>query len=1613
MKACHRLRCGGFAVVCLAAALAGCSKSAPLLGEGDHSRVASYGVDEASLIATPGPSGLDVSFNVEREGGSPAAVEAAIEILDLDGTRVGSGTASPLIGNGTTAVRVSVPGVQIPDEEQGKYVIHYRLLTPAGELGGRRSLLMATRRLAATILSTDVFFQGAAPHVRVLARDPSTQAVLTGAAVDVLFDRGDAGVTPMGQGMTDDTGTVSVPIVVPTDFEGSGKLRVSVRLGDRVTTADFAAVVRREARVLLTTDKPIYQPGQTIHLRILALRRGDRRPESDRPVLFEILDGRGNKVYKNTQRTSTFGIASADFDLATLVNMGRYTVRATLGETTVEKAVTVDEYALPKFKVDVASRSSFYLPGQTVAGEVRAQYFFGRSVSGASVVIRGETLDVQPTAFAEIRGVTGDDGSFPYELPLPTVLVGLPLDQGKAQVVLKVSVTDGAGHEEKVERPLLVAQSGLVAKLIPETQSLIPGIEQVLYLLASDPSGVPRRASGSVTVRDSTGGVQNQPVQTDDTGFAELHFTASSESTYLSVTGLLADDRGYSTNLYFTWSGGSQSSVGSLLLRPDRSLYGVGDTAHFDVLVRGSDRVYADVVKGGQTVLARTLVAQDNHAAFDLELDETLSGTLQVHVYYLAPDSQIVRDSRSIYVKSAGELQVDLTPDQDQYRPRDTARLAIQVRDGSGQGVPAALGVQVVDEAVFALSENQPGLEKTFFSIEGDIQTPAVEVDGWTFNDVLSGAPDDLSQRKAQVLFAAAGAGAGYAISYDSWLTAKQKAAQYANAKVSQDAQTIVQAVVQAAQTWNTMSPTVAAEAFVRGNQGRWFDPWGQPYAVEVNGYYLTVRSAGLDERTGTDDDVNVQSYLSLYDNGRTEFGGDGDHANGAPPGPGGVPNAGATVPGVDPAAGKTDTAAAPVVRQYFPETLLVSPQVITDENGRATLEIPLADSITSWRVSSLASSVAGLLGSSSAGLKVFQDFFVDIDFPATLTRGDEVSVPIAIYNYLGDAQDVRLVAEASPGFELVDGSEQTVTVAANSVSGASFRVRTAQVGRYDFTVTAYGTNVSDAVRRRVDIKPDGKRFTATASDLLSGEVSRTFAFPAGAVPGSQQLLLKVYPGVFSQAVEGLDSVLQMPSGCFEQTSSSTYPDLLALEYMNETGQSTPEIDLKARSYVNAGYQRLLTFEVPGGGFEWFGHAPANQVLTAYGLMEFTDMAKVHPVDETMLARTRAWLVSQQTADGSFTPDESYLHQDVWGTMQHARPLATSYIIWGLAASGPHDAPVQKGVAYLKAHRGDIQDAYGKALLANALVAYDLQDPVTSEVLGELADMAEVENGAASWPGRGGSITYSKDDVLRLEATALAVYALLQANYDPGLIQSALAYLVRNKDEFGNWHATQATVLSLKALLATLRGSRTPVNAQVGIQVNGTAMAPVTITPADQDVLHQVDLTPFLQDGDNTVQLVTAGGGGSLLYQLSAAYHLPWSVVGPPPQEPISITVAYDRTTLAVNEEVGVTATVTNNVAGTTVNMALVDLGLPPGFDLVPDKLVAAVQQGTIEKFERTDRQLLVYVRKLVAGTPMAIQYSLRAKTVLRAEAPASRAYAYYNPEQVGTARPVALEVTP
>ena len=370
-----------------------------------------------------------------------------------------------------------------------------------------------------------------------------------------------------------------------------------------------------------------------------------------------------------------------------------------------------------------------------------------------------------------------------------------------------------------------------------------------------------------------------------------------------------------------------------------------------------------------------------------------------------------------------------------------------------------------------------------------------------------------------------------------------------------------------------------------------------------------------------------------------------------------------------------------------------------------------------------------------------------------------------------------------------------------------------------------------------IEVVPNGREQNEVFNGRIESTARHEVNFPANAVPEASKLFVRLYPGPLSQVVEGMDAILRMPGGCFEQTSSSTYPNVLALDYMKRLKKLTPELRAKADSFITNGYQRLLTFEVPGGGFSWFGNPPANKILTSYGLMEFFDMAKVHDVDPKLIERTQAWLASQQQPDGSWAPDQSFINEGATNRYNSDKLRITAYIAWALGGTNYHGPAVEKAKQYVESRMNAKVDTYTLAVLANFAVGYGKDREFTRRAV-EMLVQARTEKGEHAWWTAEETSVYATGESASIETTGLAVQALLGSGQSSAVARKALAYVASKKDASGTWGTTQATIMALRALLLSMEKGSADVRGTVEITLNGAPVERLTLTADNNDLFH-------------------------------------------------------------------------------------------------------------------------------------------------------------------------------
>ena len=194
--------------------------------------------------------------------------------------------------------------------------------------------------------------------------------------------------------------------------------------------------IGRAYNILVSTDKPVYQPGQMIHTRGLALDSLDLHAADQQTMTLTVTDPQGNKLLQKELLTSAFGIASAGFPLDSHAPSGDYTITAQMGPATSTRTVEVKPYTLPRFEVTFLPDKTFYLPGATAAGAVEARYFFGKPVAGGAVTIRGTVDDgAGEVTVVELSGETEADGRFVYTFDVPDCFAGR-LDNRSSEIHL-------------------------------------------------------------------------------------------------------------------------------------------------------------------------------------------------------------------------------------------------------------------------------------------------------------------------------------------------------------------------------------------------------------------------------------------------------------------------------------------------------------------------------------------------------------------------------------------------------------------------------------------------------------------------------------------------------------------------------------------------------------------------------------------------------------------------------------------------------------------------------------------------------------------------------------------------------------------------------------------------------------------------------------------------------------------------------------------------------------------------------------------------------------------------------------------------------------------------
>ncbi len=1431
--------------------------------------------------------------------------------------------------------------------------------------------------------------------------------------------------------------------------------------------------------VHVTTDRPVYRPGEPVFVRAVVLDRVTALPvQGPLQLQARLVDAKGALVARDHDVVVPSGTGS--FVLAVPAGSAggphRVQVQYPQGTLPLESIdIVVRSFQPPQLAKTVVLDRASYAPGARGSATVTALRLAagGGGASGASA--RGALVIDGAEVWNEKRAL-GQDGAATFAFTIPK-----DVDKGAARFVATI---DDGGIVETEVKPFVVPTGKVLVAAFPEGGELIAGVENSIYLEVTDALGRPIDGAGDVVdARDRV--VAKFRTQHQGRGKLALQPRAG-EAYRVRLTG-------HATA--FPLPEVKTAGIALRLLGDDVA---AGAPLRVAVAGRGNGPWLLGVFCRGVLVGQTTLRGDDGgelREGATIDLPATAAGVLRVTVFdrELQPIAE-----RLVRRRASHRLDVDLAAQHASLSPGEAQQIRVRTTDETGTPRAAIVGLSVSDQAIHALgSEPLVGLvdhAMLFADVErtenlGDFflasAGSATNVDlllgtrGWRRfvwrNDAAAQATiaargpaaegtlarEGFSQTpqvvsNLQAAQAAAGslsrdawraerrfadvaglAALGLALlllaEFVAWLARRAQAQPHVQLAAGLGTSVVLLAgIILAPQSLggrlavDSMAPTAAAdfggqpvplERFAgSGDAGApltWdFDvERAQGAVVEWAGFGLpnpnravwgeelwlgSVRRDAerlsdvpatnpvprllfsLDDRSDAGavrleafEDTGRFGYFELGENRARHYA----HQH---------------TPSDD--------------RRDFTPTIFWNSLVATDAQGNAAVTFATSDAVTTWRVHADAHAPTGTgrLGQSTIDFTTRLPLHVECKLPDEVSAGDRLLLPVSAVVTDPGIAEVSLAAMAAGGLRLDSGAPDRIALQGGRGRALLPLVVADAPGTATLQVEARAGRFADRVTHRLAIAPRGfpHRRSLAGSVETGKPAGGTLVIPSDPVASSGRVTLKVYPSPISALTEGLEGILREPHGCFEQASSSNYPNTLVLNLLEANGDDLPVVASRARALLPQGYAKITSYECKRRGYEWFGGDPGHEALTAYGLLQFHDMQRVHDVDAAMVARTRDWLLARRDGKGNFV-HEGTDHHSFGGRSQ---ALTNAYVVYALLQAGTPATELRAEIDALLA-RTTISDPYELALIACAL--HLAQRPEASAVRARLATLQQ-PNG--SLRGTTTTITSSGGNDLIVETTGFAILAWLPDAAFAANVRSAIEFVNGSRSATGTFGATQATIVALRALTAYATATRSMRSDGTLRVFAGERRIAERAFAASETAALVFELWDELSPGEHTLRLEVEGGGAPLPWACDVSYHAEL----PADDADAAIAIATSLRAPEVNEGATVALdVVVTNRTDREVPTPIAVVGLPAGCELPTRVLDDLMRADAFASWELRGRELVLYWRQFDAKAERRLTLDLVARVPGTTTGPASRAWLYYTPAQKRWAAPLQLVIAP
>ncbi|KAM9469597.1 alpha-2-macroglobulin-like [Clarias gariepinus] len=342
-------------------------------------------------------------------------------------------------------------------------------------------------------------------------------------------------------------------------------------------------------------------------------------------------------------------------------------------------------------------------------------------------------------------------------------------------------------------------------------------------------------------------------------------------------------------------------------------------------------------------------------------------------------------------------------------------------------------------------------------------------------------------------------------------------------------------------------------------------------------------------------------------------------------------------------------------------------------------------------------------------------------------------------------------------------------------------------------------------VKRSLIVQAEGTERTKSHSWLLcpqGSSVSEEFelTLPENVIAGSARASVSVLGDTLGRALRNPDKLLKMVNHCSEGNVALLSSNIYILQYLKNTEQLTTAVQNSSTRFLERGYQRQLKYKDNNGAYSTFSGGKGSTWLTAFVLRTLGKAQHYIFIDPEIIDSAKQWLISMQRSDGCFihrgrlfnNRRKSGVNDDVTITAY----ITLSFLELGMTVQDP---VVNKGLMCLRSSTRSLANTYTTALLAYTF-SLARENETREQLLKELNSVAITKDGNLHWS----QSTLDDSGALSVEIGSYVLLAVLTAGQlsaaDLGYANRIVRWLVKQQNPSGDFSSTQDTAVALQAL---------------------------------------------------------------------------------------------------------------------------------------------------------------------------------------------------------------------